>query len=127
LDLAAIRLEPNLEKRSDLALDHAKVALDAARDAEAAGEEDKLKAALKDALDSVELSWNSLQETGKYARNNNGFKKAEVRTREMLRRLDGLRDLAAFEDKAEVEKVRTRVAEVHDDLIRKIMGKKEKK
>lgn len=31
-DLAAVKSEPNLEKRSELALAHANVALDAARD-----------------------------------------------------------------------------------------------
>jgi hypothetical protein len=127
LDLAAIRNEPNLEKRSDLALDYANTAIDSARDATNAGDDAKLRSSLGAVIESVELSWNSLSETGKYARNNSGFKRAEVRTRAMLRRLDGLRDLAGLDDKPEVEKARARVAEIHDDLVLKIMGKKEKK
>lgn len=127
LDLAAIRNEPNLEKRSDLALDYANTAIDSAREAANAGDDAKLHSALAQVTESVELSWSSLSDTGKYARNNNGFKRAEVRTREMLRRLDGLRDLADLDEKPEVEKVRGRVAEIHDDLIQKIMSKKEKK
>jgi hypothetical protein len=127
LDLAAIRNEPNLEKRSDLALDFANTAIDSAKEAANAGDDAKLHSALSLVTESVELSWNSLSETGKYARNNNGFKRAEVRTREMLRRLDGLRDLTDLDEKPEVEKVRGRVAEIHDDLIKKIMSKKEKK
>ena len=127
LDLSAIRNEPNLEKRSDLALDYANTSLDSARDANNAGDDAKLRASLAVVIESVELSWNSLTETGKYARNNNGFKRAEVRTRELLRRVSGLFDLVGLDDKPEVEKVRTRIVEIHDDLIQRIMGKKVKK
>lgn len=127
LDLASIRTEPNLEKRSDLALDYANSALDSAREALNAGAEDKMRSALAEVIDSVELSWNSLADTGKYARNNNGFKRAEVRTRALLRRIEGINDLAGLDEKPDVEKVRARVAEIHDDLIQKIMGKKIKK
>jgi hypothetical protein len=127
LDLSAIRNEPNLEKRSDLALDYANISLDSARDANNAGDDAKLRTSLAVVIESVELSWNSLTETGKYARNNNGFKRAEVRTRELLRRVSGLFDLVGLDDKPEVEKVRARIVEIHDDLIQRIMGKKVKK
>ncbi len=72
----------------------------------------------------MELSFQSLEETGKSARNNKYYKRAELRTRELLRRLDGLRDLVGFEERSLVEKVRDRVAEVHDDLLKGIMSKK---
>ena len=126
LDLNAIRNEPNLEKRSDLALDYANTALDAARDAYNAGDDAKWQSSLKEVTESVELSWHSLTDSGKYARNNGHFKHAELKTRELLRRLDGLRDLVSSDDRAAVEKVRARVAEIHDDLIQGIMGKKKK-
>jgi hypothetical protein len=100
LDLSAIKNEPNLEK---------------------------LLSALAEVGESVDLSWHSLTDTGKYARNNKFFKRAEVRTRELLRRLDGLRDIAAVDDHSAIEKVRARVADVHDALIQGIMGKKAKK
>jgi hypothetical protein len=127
LDLTTIRNEPNLEKRSDLALEYANTALDSARDAVNAGDNAKVQAALAEVRESVELSWHSLTDTGKYARNNNFFKRAEVRTRGFLRRLDGLHDIAAVEDQPAIEKVRARVAEIHDDLIQGIMSKKVKK
>jgi hypothetical protein len=127
LDLSAVRNEPNLEKRSDLALEYANTELDSARDAVNAGDSVKVQAALAEVRESVELSWHSLTDSGKYARSNNFFKRAEVRTRAFLRRLDGLHDIAAVEDQAAIEKVRARVAEVHDELIQGIMGKKVKK
>jgi hypothetical protein len=126
LDISTIRNEPNLEKRSDLALDYANTALDAARDAYTAGEDAKALAALDEVRESVDLAWNSLNDTGKYARNNKFFKRAEVRTRALLRRLDGLRDTVAVDDQAVVEKLRAHVADIHDDLIQGIMGKKTK-
>ena len=127
LDLSTIRNEPNLEKRSDLALEFANSALDSARDAVNAGDSAKVQAALAEVRQSVELSWHSLADSGKYARNNNFFKRAEVRTRALLRRLDGLRDTSGVDDKPAIEKVRARVADVHDELIQGIMGKKGKK
>jgi hypothetical protein len=127
LDLSTIRSEPNLEKRSDLALEHANTALDSARDAVTAGDSAKVQAALAEVRESVELSWHSLTDTGKYARNNNFFKRAEVRTRAFLRRLDGLHDIAQVEDQPAIEKVRARVVEIHDELIQGIMSKKVKK
>jgi hypothetical protein len=127
LDLSAIKNEPNLEKRSDLALDYANTALDSAREAMTAGDDAKVLSALAEVGESVDLSWHSLTDTGKYARNNKFFKRAEVRTRELLRRLDGLRDIAAVDDHSAIEKVRARVADVHDALIQGIMGKKAKK
>jgi hypothetical protein len=127
LDLSAVRNEPNLEKRSDLALEYANTELDSARDAVNAGDSVKVQAALAEVRESVELSWHSLTNSGKYARSNNFFKRAEVRTRAFLRRLDGLHDIAAVEDQPAIEKVRARVAEVHDELIQGIMGKKVKK
>ncbi len=127
LDLTTIRNEPNLEHRSDLALDYANTAIDGAREALNAGEDAKFLAALGEAREAVELSWHSLTDSGKYARNSNSFKRAEVRTRGLMRRLDGLRDIAGIDEKTEIEKVHARVAEIHDELIQGIMGKKVKK
>ena len=123
-DLSTVKAETNLERRSDLALDYANTVLDEARDAYNAGDAAKLETALDNARASVELSYQSLEETGKNARNNKYYKRAEMRTRELVRRLDGLREMVGFERRSMVEKVRERVAEVHDDLLKGIMSKK---
>ena len=122
-DLAAIKLEPNLERRSDLALGNASAAMDTARDA--AADDVKLKAALTELRDSVDLAYQSLVESGKSARRNpKFFKRAELKTRELMRRLEGLAQAVDADDRVFVESVRERVSKVHDDLIQDIMQKK---
>jgi len=124
-DLNSVKVEPNLERRSDLALDNANEALDAARDAFQANEAAKLQTALDELTESVNLSYQSLVDTGKDARRSpKFFKRAELRTRELLRRLDGFRLAVDVDSRAPVEKVRDRVAEVHDELLKSIMSKK---
>jgi uncharacterized protein YfcZ (UPF0381/DUF406 family) len=122
-DLASIKQEPNLERRSERALDNASSAMDLARDA--SSDEAKLKPALEELRDSVDLCYQSLVDSGKSARRNpKFFKKAELKTRELMRRLEGLAQAVDSEDRAFVETVRERVAKVHDDLIQEIMKKK---
>src|SRR5277367_2846444 len=88
-DLAAIKLEPNLERRSERAIDNASAAMDMARDASSAGELEKAKGALEEVRDSVDLSYQSLVDSGKSARRNpKFFKRAELKTRILMRRLD---------------------------------------
>ncbi len=90
-DLAAVKLEPNLERRSERAIDNASAAMDAARDAASAGDSAKTKIALDEVRDSVDLAYQSLVESGKSARRNpKFFKRAELKTRELMRRLEGL-------------------------------------
>src|SRR5258708_13395813 len=67
-DLGSIKNEPNLEKRSELALDYANTALDQAREAYVAGDIAKTEAALGELRESVELAYQSLEGTGKDAR-----------------------------------------------------------
>lgn len=125
LDLSSVRSEPNLERRSELALEYANTAFDQARDAYSAGDVTRTEAALGELSESVDLAYHSLEETGKDARRNpKFFKRAELKTRELLRRLDSLRQTVSFEDRALIEKVRDRVAEVHDSLLHGIMSKK---
>ncbi len=124
-DLASIKTEPNLEKRSELALDHAGAALDQAREAYTAGDVAKMELALGEVGESVELAYHALTDTGKDARRNpKFFKRAELRTRELMRRLEGIRETVSYQDRGLVEIVRDRVAEVHDDLLKGIMSKK---
>jgi hypothetical protein len=124
-DLTAIKLEPNLERRSERAIDNASLAMDLAREASSAGELEKSKAALEELRDSVDLAYQSLVDSGKSARRSpKFFKKAELKTRELMRRLEGLAQAVDSDDRVFVESVRDRVSKVHDDLIKDIMQKK---
>ena len=127
VDLASIKTEPNLERRSQLALDNANLALDSARDAFNSGDSAKAQEQVNEVGESVDLAYQSLQETGKSARRNPKFyKRAELATRELLRRLNGIRDSLSMADRPAVESVRDRVARVHDELIEDLMGRKSK-
>ena len=124
-DLAAIKLEPNLERRSERALDNASAAMDTARDASSAGESEKVKVAVEELRDSVDLAYQSLVDSGKSARRSpKFFKRAELKTRELMRRLEGLAQAVDAEDRVFVVSVRDRVSQVHDNLIQDIMQKK---
>jgi hypothetical protein len=127
VDLAGVKSEPNLEKRSELALNYANSALDTARDSYSQGNFDQTKSALEEVEQSVDLAYQSLSATGKDPRRDpKFFKRAELRTRELLRRLEGLGETFSFTDRGMLEKVRDRVSEVHDDLINGVLTKRKK-
>jgi hypothetical protein len=124
-DLTSVKSEPNLEKRSERALDYANAALDAARDDYNSGNYDKSKNELQEVRDSVELAYQSLSDTGKDPHKNpKFFKQAELRTRELLRRLEGVGEGMSLVDRGLLDKIRDRISEVHDNLLKGIMSKK---
>ena len=127
LDLESIRNEPNVERRSELAMQNADVAMDAARDANRAGDATKMQTALQEVGASVDLSYDALVEGGKDPRKHpKYFKNAELKTRVLLRRLEDMRRAVAMEDRAVVEKVRDSVSDIHDKLLNGIMTKRKK-
>jgi hypothetical protein len=124
-DLGTIKQEPNLERRSDLALQYASSALDTAREAYTAGNIDKTEMAIEEVGSSVDLAYDSLGQTRKDPRRSpKFFKRAEMSTRQLLRRLDGMMESMSVADRALIEKVRGRVADVHENLLKGIMSKK---
>src|SRR5271170_3290647 len=124
-DLTSVKSEANLEKRSERALDNANVALDAARDDYNSGNYDRSQNELQEVRDSVELAYQSLSDTGKDPRKSpKFFKQAELRTRELLRRIEGLAQGMSQVDRGALEKVRDRISEVHDNLLKGIMSKR---
>jgi len=126
-DLTSIEQEPNLERRNQLALDYAGEALNMARAAYQASDLDKTEAAFKNVGDAVELAYHSLQDTGREGRRDPKlFKRMELATRALLRRIEGMVDSMSYQDRSVAEKLRDRVAAVHDDLLDGIMGKKKK-
>lgn len=127
LDLSSVRGEPKLEKRSEKALEYAETAIDTARDAYMEGKYKETQQALGEVQEAVDLSYESLLATGKNPRKDSKhFKKAEKATREILRRLSGLRDLMSSVDHAILDPVVENVNEVHDNLVMGIMtGKRQ--
>ena len=126
-DLASIRQEPNLERRSQLAMDYANAALDTAHNQYQAGDTAKTEATLGDVGASVDLAYQSLLDTGKEARRDpKFFKRTELATRQLLRRIEGMAESMSYQDRPVAEKLRDRVAAIHDDLLKAIMSKKKK-
>jgi hypothetical protein len=122
-DLRAARAEKNLEKRAGFALDNAEKMLSSAGDAYRQGEWEKTRSALQELRESVELAYESLRETGRSPRRNpKHFKRAEIKTRQLLRNLEDLRLKMGVEEREQVEPVRAYVEKVHDLFLEGIMG-----
>jgi len=126
-DLKAARAEPNLEKRSKLALENAAGALKAARQAYNKGDNDQVTAKAAEIQESVELAQASLKQTGKNPRSHpKYFKQAEIATRDLLRRLDAFQQEMSYLDRPLLDKVKAAIQQVHDDLLLGLMEGKRK-
>lgn len=122
------RAEPNLEKRSKLALDEAAAALKEARTAYQAGETATVAAKAQQIEESVDLAYMSLVATGKNPRKSpRWFKHAEMETRELSRRLEDFQQQMGYNDRGVLDKAKAKVQQVHDDLLTGLMEGKRKK
>ena len=126
--LDGARAEPNLERRSKLALDNADGALKTAREAYAAGDTAKAEAQAAEIESSVDLAYASLMETGKNPRKSpKWFKHAEMETRQLVRKLDDFQHQMSYNDRALLDRVKARLQQVHEDLLMGLMeGSKHK-
>jgi len=126
-DLAQVRAEPNLEKRSRAALDNAEHSLKASRQAYEAGDLKLTQELLEELQQSVLLSERSLKEAGKDPiKHPRYFKDAEKKTGELVRRIEAFSRDMNFADKAMADKVKEEVQEAHDRLLQSIMTGKKK-
>lgn len=124
-DLARLQSEPNLEKRAHAALDNAEEALKRARDAYTSGDTAASESRVEEVGQSVEMADTTLKQTGKNpSRSPKHFKYAELRTRELLRKLDGFRDDMSVADRPALDRVIATVQKIHDAWLEGIMGKK---
>ena len=124
-NLASVRAEPNIEKRSRLALDNAEAAYLRSRSNLEAGRTEAAEADLQEVQQSVELAKEALEQTHQNpSRKPKHFKYAETRTRDLLRKLKGWQDSIDSTDRPMIEPVRIRIQEVHDEWLTGIMGKK---
>src|SRR5271166_382225 len=104
-DITAVKLEPDLEKRSELALLNADHAIDEARVAYNAGNDQAQLAALADVQELVETSYEALERTNKAPRKSKYYKNAELKVRALMRRLTSLREEMGFETRQSVDAV----------------------
>ena len=125
-DLKRAMAEQNLEKRSGLALDNAEAALKLARAAYDKGDNDEVAKDAAEVLESVELAAASLSQSGKNPRRSDWFKKAEIATRDLSRRIQDFQDQMSYVDRPLLDKVKARVQEVHEQLLMGVMEGKKK-
>ena len=126
-DLKQVQAEPNLERRSKLALENAAAALQSAREAYRNGENEKIEGLAKEVEDSVDLAYASLQQTNKDPRRSpKYFKNAEIGTRDLLRKIDNFQQEMSFADRPVLDKVKEKVQQVHDNLLLGLMEGKKK-
>jgi len=126
VDLEAVKKEPDLQKRSELALD---VAAEALKHARALPTEGGSVADLQKDMDTmvqgVELSLQSLRDTGKRPNKlEKYYKKGELRTRDMLKQLENLVQAIAFDSRPPAEKARDRLVVLHDEFLYGVMSGK---
>ena len=114
-DLQPAKNEANLEKRSKLALANADQAISEAREAYNKSDMKVTEEKLAEVRESVELAQKALAATGKKPGKSPGpYKYAETHTRELLKRLDGLKHEMDSSERALIEPVQNRVQEIHD-------------
>ena len=125
-DLAQVRAEPNLEKRSKAALEVADRSLKASRQAYSAGDAQQAEALLDEVGQAVDLAEASLKETHKDPiKSPKHFKYAEIKTVELLRKIDAFSQDMSVDDRPMLEKLKGIVQGAHDRLLHGIMmGKK---
>jgi hypothetical protein len=123
-DLAAVKAEPDLNHRSELALMNAEEKLDAARMAYQTGDEAAEAADIQEVADSVALCYDSLEQVHGAPRKSRYYKKAELKVSALMRRLSGFRDDVSFDFRSKVDVVLKKVSDIHDSLLSDIMSKK---
>lgn len=117
-DLESVKAEPNLEKRSEKALVFAGEILTAMRAELDRNDVEKIKDQLKEFQGAVDLSVDSLEATGKNARRNpKYFKRAELRLRDLLRRLETFKRDMSFDDRPVLDGVLEHVGKKIDELV----------
>ena len=123
-DITVVKSEPDLEKRSELALGNADREMDQARQAYSGGDQQGSQAALSELAESVEVCYSALQQARTPPRKSKYYKRAELKVTALMRRLAGFRDEVSFDARPPVEAVLKKLSDVHDQLIADIMSKK---
>jgi hypothetical protein len=120
--LKPAQAEPNLEKRSKLAMDNAETAFQTMKAAYEKGDNSQVATAAAEIQESVELAYTSLTQTGKDPRRSpKWFKRAEIGTRDLLRRLDAFQHDMSFSDREILDGVKASVQQAHDKLLMGLM------
>ncbi len=123
--LDAVRTEPRADKRYEKALDFASEQITVARKDYRDGRIEQFRQCVENVGEAVKVCDQTLRGTGKNpSKSPKHFKRAEMRMREIIRRLTGLEGDVSVEDRGVIAKVKTSVQEIHDNLLFDIMGRR---
>lgn len=126
--LEQIKSEPNLERRAKAAVEFAAAAERNAEAAYSRGEMPAVEAQLKSMVDAVEMAKQALDLTGRQpARHPGPFKSAELKTQDILSRLEDLEKRMDDEERAVVRAPRARLQVIHDEWFDGIMSSSKKR
>jgi hypothetical protein len=124
-EFPTVMAEENLEKRSALALKEADGAITAAKKAYDERSSADFRSRLADVRELVNLSYKSLNDTGKRARKSpKHFKRAELAIRGLVRRLETLASEVSVDDRDPVTATIKALNDVHGNIVHDIMTKK---
>lgn len=123
--LDQIRTEANAEHRARLAIEFGAATERNAESAYSKGDLAAVEAALKTMQLAIELARDSFLQTGKTPQRHAGlYKSAELKTQEMLVRLEDLERRMDADERHLVEGPKAKVQEIHDVWFEGIMSKK---
>lgn len=123
-DLAAVKAEPDPNRRSERALGNASQALDEARKAAASDDSKALAAAFREMSDSADVCQDSLAHSGKDPRRSKYYKQAELKLHNLIRQLAGFGDTLPLDQRDDAEATRQHLQQVHDAILEAALGKK---
>ena len=123
-DITTVKSEPDLEKRSELALANADRAIDEAKQAYNNGNDKAEQTALVEVQESVEACYDALEHTNKAPRKSKYYKSAELKVRALIRRLASFRDEVGVDTRQSVDAVMKKLSDVHDQLVNDVMSKR---
>jgi hypothetical protein len=123
--LDQVKADPNPDRRAKEAIDYASVAEKNAETAYAKGELQSVATELKDVTESIDAAQEAFVAGHKTPGRNPGpFKYAEMRSRELLIRLNDLERKMDSSERSVVVDTRAKVQEMHDAWFEGIMGRK---
>jgi hypothetical protein len=123
--LDQLRADGNLEHRARAAVEFAALAERNAEAAYSKGDMAAVAVELKTMATAVEIARDAFVQTGKTPQRHAGpYKSAELRTQEVLIRLNDLERRMDADERHVVDGPKTKVQEIHDAWFEGIMGKK---
>jgi hypothetical protein len=124
VSLDQVKAEPNAEHRARLAVDYAAIAEKNAEAAYAKGDLEATAAELKNVQQSFEAAEDAFTASHKTPGRNPGpYKYAEMRSRELLIRLNDLEHRMDSGEREMIAGVKSKVQEIHDAWFEGIMGR----